>query len=62
MEKGAGLSKRDPRDARVRATNTPGGAPLRLEFKDGVPAYRIRLRRDYIELLISAPAEEPKKK
>jgi hypothetical protein len=61
MEQGGPIAKRDPRIARVRTTNTPGGAQLRLTFKDGVPAYRVRLRRDFVELLISAPEEKPKK-
>jgi hypothetical protein len=61
MEQGAALAKRDPRIARVRTTNTPGGAQVRMTFKDGVPAYRVRLRRDFVELLISAPEEKPKK-
>ena len=59
MEKGAGLAKRDPRIARVRTTNTPGGAQVRIEFKDGMPAYRVRLRKDYIEFLISADDRQP---
>jgi hypothetical protein len=61
MEQGAALAKRDPRIARVRTTNTAGGAQVRMTFKDGVPAYRVRLRRDFVELLISAPEEKPKK-
>jgi hypothetical protein len=61
MEQGAAIAKRDPRIARVRTTNTPGGAQVRMTFKDSVPAYRVRLRRDMIELLISAPEEKPKK-
>lgn len=61
MEQGAAIAKRDPRIARIRTTNTPGGAQVRLTFKDGVPAYRVRLRRDFVELLISAPEEKPKK-
>jgi hypothetical protein len=60
MEKGAGIAKRDARIARVRTSNTPGGAQLRIEFKDGTPAYRVRLRKDYIEVLISATAAEAK--
>ncbi len=60
MEKGAILAKRDPRIAKIRTTNTPGGAQIHLEFKDGVPAYKVRLRRDYVELLISAPEDKPK--
>jgi hypothetical protein len=54
MEQGAGLAKRDSRFARVRTTNTPGGAQVRIAFNGTVPAYRVRLRRDYVELLISA--------
>jgi hypothetical protein len=55
MEKAAGIAQRDSRIARVRATNTPGGAQIRMEFKGSVPGYRVRLRRDFVELLISAP-------
>ncbi|HEX6273796.1 MAG TPA: PilZ domain-containing protein [Polyangiaceae bacterium] len=61
MEQGAGMAKRDARFARVRTTNTPGGAQVRIAFNGNVPAYRVRLRRDYVELLVSA-AEEPKDK
>jgi hypothetical protein len=59
MEQGAGIAKRDPRIARVRTVNTPNGAQITFQFKDGVPAYRARLRRDFIEFLIGA--SEPKK-
>jgi hypothetical protein len=59
MEQGASIAKRDPRIARVRTVNTPNGAQITFQFKDGVPAYKARLRRDFIEFLISAP--EPKK-
>jgi hypothetical protein len=59
MEQGAGISKRDPRIARVRTVNTPNGAQITFQFKDGVPSYKARLRRDFIEFLIGAP--EPKK-
>jgi hypothetical protein len=62
MEQGGGLAKRDARFARVRTTNTPGGAQVRIAFKSSVPAYRVRLRRDYVELLISATEESPEKK
>ena len=69
MEQGATIAKRDPRIARVRTVNTPNGAQITFQFKDGVPAYRARLRRDFIEFLIGAaepkkaekPAAEPKK-
>lgn len=59
MEQGAGIAKRDPRIARVRTVNTPNGAQITFQFKDGTPAYRTRLRRDFVEFLIGAP--EPKK-
>jgi len=59
MEQGAGIAKRDPRIARVRTVNTPNGAQITFQFKDGVPAYRARLRRDFIEILVGA--SEPKK-
>jgi hypothetical protein len=61
MEQGGAIAKRDPRIAKFRTTNTPGGAQLRMTFKDGVPAYRVRLRRDFVEILVSAPEEKPKK-
>ncbi len=62
MEHGDAITKRDPRVGRARTTNTPGGAQLRITFHDSLPAYRVRLRRDYIEVLISAPEETPAKK
>ncbi len=58
MEQGDSIIKRDPRIGRARTTNTPGGAQVRITFRETLPAYRVRLRRDYIELLISA-SEEP---
>jgi hypothetical protein len=59
MEKGDSISKRDPRIARVRTVNTPNGAQITFQFKDGVPAYKARLRRDFVEFLIGV--SEPKK-
>jgi hypothetical protein len=34
---------------------------VRITFRETLPGYRVRLRRDYIELLISAPEEKPAK-
>jgi hypothetical protein len=62
MEQGDSIIKRDPRVGRARTTNTPGGAQVRITFRETLPAYRVRLRRDYIELLFSAPEETPAKK
>jgi hypothetical protein len=61
MEAAAGIAKRDERIARVRASNTGAGAQVSFRFKDGTPAYRVRLRRDYIEFLISAPEKKAAK-
>ncbi len=61
MERGDGISKRDPRIARVRTVNTPNGAQITFQFKDGVPSYRTRLRRDYVEVLLGAPEPKPAK-
>jgi hypothetical protein len=60
MEAPNGIPKRDVRIARVRATNTPNGAQISFRFKDTVPTYRVRLRRDYVEFLISEPSKEVK--
>ncbi len=57
MEDGAGISKRDKRIARVRTTNTGGGAQITFQFKDGIPGYRVRLRKDFVEFLVSEPAK-----
>ncbi len=58
MESGTGIRQRDDRIAKLRTTNTPGGAQLRVSFKSSVPAYRVRLRRDYLEILISSPEKK----
>lgn len=58
MESGAAIGQRDSRIAKLRTTNTPGGAQLRVSFRNAVPAYRVRLRRDYLELLISSPEKK----
>jgi hypothetical protein len=56
METGGGIEKRDQRIAKVRIKNATSGAHVSFQFKDGVPGYRVRLRRDYVEFLVSAPA------
>ena len=57
MESASGIQKRDKRIARVRTDNGSGGAQISFQFKDGVPGYRVRLRKDYVEFLISAPVK-----
>jgi urease beta subunit len=52
MEQGAGIAKRDNRIANVHTLNRTAGAEIAFRFRDSVPAYRVRLRRDYVEFLI----------
>ncbi|HET9934200.1 MAG TPA: PilZ domain-containing protein [Polyangiaceae bacterium] len=62
MEAVTAIAKRDDRIARVRSNNGDAGAQLSFRFKDEVPSYRVRLRRDYVEVLISAPIATSKEK
>lgn len=55
MESGRAIARRDKRIARVSTSNTGGGAQISFKFRDGVPGYRVRLRHDFVEFLISAP-------
>ena len=52
MEQGASIAKRDTRIASVHTSNRTQGAEVAFRFRDSVPAYRVRLRRDYVEILI----------
>jgi len=55
MESGASITRRDERIARVATHNTGQGTRVSFRFKDTIPAYKVRLRKDYIEFLISSP-------
>jgi hypothetical protein len=52
MEQGTGIAKRDSRIASVHTSNRTQGAEVAFHFRDSVPAYRVRLKHDYIEFLI----------
>jgi hypothetical protein len=53
MEQGTSIAKRDNRIASVHTLNRTAGAEVAFKFRgDSVPAYRVRLRRDYVEFLI----------
>jgi hypothetical protein len=54
MESGKGIEQRDSRIARVKTRNGSSGAQISFQFKNGVPGYKVRLRKDYVEILISA--------
>ncbi|HMR10053.1 MAG TPA: hypothetical protein PKA88_29960, partial [Polyangiaceae bacterium] len=55
MESARGIQKRDARIARVRTRNGSYGAEVTFQFRNSVPGYRVRLRKDYVEFLISEP-------
>ncbi|XXY48173.1 PilZ domain-containing protein [Sorangium sp. So ce269] len=59
LSSGSGLARKDKRIASVRVVNTPHGAEITLQFKDGVPAYKAKARGDRLE--ISLGRDEPKK-
>jgi hypothetical protein len=56
MESGKAIEQRDSRIARVKTKNGASGAEITFQFKSGVPGYRVRLRKDSVEFLISADA------
>ncbi len=55
VEKGDAIARRDQRIARVATSNGSEGARISFRFRDGVPPYRVRLRKDFVEFSISAP-------
>ncbi|MCA9633087.1 MAG: PilZ domain-containing protein [Myxococcales bacterium] len=55
MESGGSIAKRDKRIARVKTSNGGSGAQITFQFKNGIPGYRVRLRKDFVEFLISEP-------
>lgn len=57
MESGRAIQRRDKRIAQVKTSNTAQGAQITFQFRDSVPAYRVRLRKDFAEFLISAPSQ-----
>jgi hypothetical protein len=58
MENGAGIAKRDKRIAKVTTQNSGSGARVHFRFRDEVPGYRVRLRKDFVEFLLSAPVKK----
>lgn len=57
MESGKTIQKRDKRIVAVSTSNGPQGATVKFEFRGSVPPYRVRLRQDFVEFLISAPED-----
>ncbi|MFC1641272.1 PilZ domain-containing protein [Myxococcota bacterium] len=58
MESPRGIAKRDARIATVSSQNTSAGARVTFKFHRGqLPGYRIRLRKDFVQFLISEPGK-----
>ena len=57
MESGRSIEKRDRRIVQVKASSTARGASVHFEFRGPVPGYRVRLRKDFVEILVSAPED-----
>jgi hypothetical protein len=53
MESPKGIMHRDARIAKVKTQNGSSGAEIDFQFKDGIPGYRVRLKKDYVEFLVS---------
>jgi hypothetical protein len=49
-----GYAKQDSRIEKVSAANGDGGVKILWRFKDEVPGYRVRLRKNTVEFLISS--------
>lgn len=50
----AGIAKRDRRIAGVKVDHSDAGARITFRFRDKAPPFRVRLRGEYVEFLISA--------
>lgn len=60
MESPKGFVSRDPRFAKISAQSTTEGVKLTWTFKEEVPGYRVRLRKNNVEVLISEGAKSGK--
>jgi hypothetical protein len=54
LESGSAISRRDRRFAKVSTKNGSDGAHVSFRFRSSVPGYKVRLRKEYIEIFISA--------
>jgi hypothetical protein len=55
MESGTAIARRDSRIAKVSTKNGSDGARVSFRFRSDIPAYKVRLRNDFVEFFISAP-------
>ena len=52
---GLAITKRDDRISDVRTKNGPTGAHVTFVFRSKIPGYKVRLRKSYVEILVSSP-------
>ena len=60
LSSGSDLARKDKRIASLRVVNTPHGAEVTVQFKDGVPAYRAKANGNRLEIALGND-EAPKK-
>jgi hypothetical protein len=53
MESGTAIARRDSRIAKVSTKNGSEGARVSFRFRSDIPAYKVRLRNDFVEFFIS---------
>jgi hypothetical protein len=54
LDSGASITRRDPRIAKVSTHNTAQGTRVSFRFRETIPAYKVRIRKDVVEFWISA--------
>jgi hypothetical protein len=54
LESANSIAKRDSRIAKVSTHNGSQGTRVSFRFRDEIPGYKVRLRRDVVEFLISS--------
>jgi hypothetical protein len=53
LESGTAIARRDSRIAKVSTKNDSEGARISFRFRSDIPAYKVRLRNDFVEFFIS---------
>jgi hypothetical protein len=54
LDSGASITRRDPRIAKVTTHNNAQGTRVSFRFRETIPAYKVRIRKDVVEFWISA--------
>jgi len=54
LDSGASITRRDPRIAKVSTHNNAQGTRVSFRFRETIPAYKVRIRKDIVEFWISS--------